>query len=453
MTRAALYLRVSLDATGEELAIRRQREDGMRLAAARDWEVVGEYVDNSISASDSRKQRPAYDRLCSDYDAGLFDALICWDLDRLTRQPRQLEDWIDRAERRGLKIITANGEADLTTDGGILYAGIKLQFARNEVRRKGARQTRALRQRAELGKPAKGVRLTGYTDDGKVIADEAKIVVGVFTRFVAGDTLLGIARWLQDAGVPTRRGGQWSPSSVSSILHNGRYAGRSYYKGEDVGKATWPAIINEAHYAATMARLSDPRRKTGFDTARKHIGSGLYLCSCGLRARSSSGMGNGLNRYTCRNTCFYRSARPVDEYVLAVVRGRLAMPDLRELLAQPVDKLELARLAVDRERLRLRIQAFEADYDAGLIDGRRLKVATEKVQAELADIARKETRHLATAGPTSVLGAPDPVAAFDAAPLAIQQRVIDSLATITLHKGLHGSRTFDPDSVTITWRQ
>lgn len=62
--------------------------------------------------------RPGYDALCREYEAGKFDALLCWDLDRLTRQPRQLEDWIDRAEQRELKIVTANGEADLTTDGG-----------------------------------------------------------------------------------------------------------------------------------------------------------------------------------------------------------------------------------------------------------------------------------------------------------------------------------------------
>ncbi|WP_267888213.1 recombinase family protein [Mycobacterium ostraviense] len=48
----------------------------------------------------------------------MFDALVVWDLDRLTSQPRQLEDWIDAAEGRGLALITTNGEADLTTDGG-----------------------------------------------------------------------------------------------------------------------------------------------------------------------------------------------------------------------------------------------------------------------------------------------------------------------------------------------
>ncbi|MDQ3664163.1 MAG: recombinase family protein, partial [Actinomycetota bacterium] len=157
-TRAAVYLRVSLDATGEKLAVTRQLEDCLKIAADRGWAVVEQYVDNSLSASNRAKVRPAYDRMVADYAAGKFDALVCWDLDRLTRQPRQLEDWIDAAEDRGLLLVTANGEADLSTDGGRMFARIKASVARAEVERKGARQRRALRQRAENGKPPLGVR-------------------------------------------------------------------------------------------------------------------------------------------------------------------------------------------------------------------------------------------------------------------------------------------------------
>jgi DNA invertase Pin-like site-specific DNA recombinase len=84
--------------------------------------VVETYIDQSKSATDRTKKRPAYDRMVADYLDGAFDAIICYDLDRLTRQPRQLEDWIDAAELRGLALVTANGDADLSTDGGRMYA-------------------------------------------------------------------------------------------------------------------------------------------------------------------------------------------------------------------------------------------------------------------------------------------------------------------------------------------
>ena len=213
MTRCAVYLRVSLDHTGEQLAVTRQREDALALAEAKGWTVADVYQDNSISASKRTVRRPDYDRMVSDYAAGKFDAIICYDLDRLTRQPRQLEDWIDAAEERGLKLVTLNGEADLSTDGGRMYARVKAAVAKSEVERKGARQTRALLQRAELGKMPLGVRLTGYNTDGTVNEDEAMIVRRIFSAFAVKDSLKGIVDALNAEGVPAR-GERWTPSTV-----------------------------------------------------------------------------------------------------------------------------------------------------------------------------------------------------------------------------------------------
>lgn len=97
---------VGLRANGTVIAVERQREDYEKLAAFCGWEVVETYVDQSISASDKTKKRPAYLRMVQDYEVGLLDAIVVYDLDRLTRQPRELEDWIDRAESRGLLLVT-----------------------------------------------------------------------------------------------------------------------------------------------------------------------------------------------------------------------------------------------------------------------------------------------------------------------------------------------------------
>lgn len=207
--RAAIYLRISLDREMDGLAIERQREDCENLARFRRWEVVETYVDQSISASDRTKRRPAYERMVGDYEAGLIDAIVCYDLDRLTRQPRELEDWIDRAESRGLLLVTANGDADLSTDGGRMYARIKAAVARAEVERKGARQSRAHIQRAKQGSPPKGARPLGYATSGEVIEHEAEAVKAIYAAFLRGDSLQGIARSLsgaqgdgEGAGVP-----------------------------------------------------------------------------------------------------------------------------------------------------------------------------------------------------------------------------------------------------------
>ncbi|MDK6493501.1 MULTISPECIES: recombinase family protein [Corynebacterium] len=57
-TRAAIYLRISLDAAMDGLAIDRQRQDCEALAEQRGWDVVHTYVDQSISASKKDVDRP-----------------------------------------------------------------------------------------------------------------------------------------------------------------------------------------------------------------------------------------------------------------------------------------------------------------------------------------------------------------------------------------------------------
>jgi site-specific DNA recombinase len=451
MTNAALYLRVSNDATGEHLAVDRQREDCRRIATERGWTIAQEYVDNSISASKRATKRPAYDRMVTDFAAGQFEALVCWDLDRLTRQPRQLEDWIDAAEERGLLLTTANGEADLSTDGGRLFARIKASVARAEVERKSARQIRAAAQRADRGRPPSGVRLTGYTLAGKVLADEATIVRSIFTRFSAGDSLKGITVWLTDQGIETRHGKAWSPSSVRTILTNPRYAGRAIYCGQVTGKpGAWRLIVDEEVFDAVQARLTDPRRITNrLGTDRRHLGSGLYLCGvCGGLLRSHSG---------CRYRCpvgghITRMGESIDNYVTGVIRERLSRPDVADLLAVP-DTDAAKRLSAQIEALRIRLGKIEADYDADLIDGRRYAVATEKVQAEL---TRAETTRARTAGGEGlglVLASADPAAEFDRSPLGVQRAVVAALVlAVTLLPAPRGHK-FDPESVQIQWRQ
>ena len=137
--------------------------------------------------------------------------------------------------------------------------------------------------------------------------------------------------------------------------------------------------------------------------------------------------------------------------MLAVIRGRLARPDLQEVLAKPVDKTELAELAAQRKELDHRIKATQADYDADLIDGARYRAKTAKLQAEVDAIHRQEAKLVSAAGPGAVLAAADPVAAFDAADLATQHAVIDAVATVTLRPATR-ARGFDPSSVAIEWR-
>src|SRR4051812_31141341 len=87
---AAIYCRISLDRSGDGLGVDRQGPLCLRVAWERGWPVAEVYVDNDGSAY-SGKPRAEYARMLADIEAGVRDAVICVDLDRLTRRPAELE--------------------------------------------------------------------------------------------------------------------------------------------------------------------------------------------------------------------------------------------------------------------------------------------------------------------------------------------------------------------------
>jgi site-specific DNA recombinase len=461
--RAAIYVRISLDSTGEGLGVQRQEEDARAIIEARGWALAGVYSDNSISASDSKKFRPGYAELQRDYAEGLFDALVVWDLDRLTRQPRQLEDWIDAAEGRGLALVTTNGEADLTTDGGRMYARIKLAVARAEIERKSARHRRALKQHAEAGRIPHGPRLFGYTAGGNIEPTESVIVADIFERFYAGESLRSVTRLLQDQGVPTRSGRPWSTRTVRDMLTNPRYAGWAVYQGDistdndgNPLRGQWSPLVSEEVFDVIRARLSDPSRKTNrVGTDRRYLGSSLYVCdTCDGPIRTINS-----GKYYCAGHLI-REHSHVDTFVTDVIAERLADPNLSNLLAPVGDDMKL--VVEDSKQLRARLAKIDNEYDEGIIDGRRWRSAKEKVAAKVREIDKILATRKGGAALGKIAEAPDPAQAFRDASLMGQRAVIDALCTVRLHRQPRGrlkrdpvtcQGVIDPATVVIDWRR
>ena len=135
--RAALYARISSD-DGTALGVGRQLEDCRKLAAEKGWTVVETFIDNDVSASNG-KARPEYGRLLQALTDGRADALVVWDIDRLTRTPRELEDVVDLADKHGVALASVGGEVDLATPQGRLTARLKGNVARHEVEQQSRR--------------------------------------------------------------------------------------------------------------------------------------------------------------------------------------------------------------------------------------------------------------------------------------------------------------------------
>ncbi|MEO7017318.1 MAG: recombinase family protein, partial [Leifsonia sp.] len=178
--RVALYFRQSLDV---QEGIDRQRARCRALAEARGWSIFDEYTDNDTSATKARGQGTAWARMLADAAAQKFDVVVAVDLDRLLRTVRDLLTLTET----GAKVLTVDGEIDLTTADGEFRATMLAGIARFEARRKGERQKRANAARAAAGKRSGGRRPFGYDSDGFTVREsEAEAVRDGYSALLAG---------------------------------------------------------------------------------------------------------------------------------------------------------------------------------------------------------------------------------------------------------------------------
>lgn len=460
--KAAIYLRISSDHTGQELGVSRQREDCLALCEAKGWEPV-EYIDNDISAS-SGKKRPAYERMLTDIREGRIVAVVCWDLDRLHRRPIELEGFMALADERHLALATASGDVDLSTAQGRLVARLKGSVAAHEIEHKRARQVRAAQQKAEAGRP-QWVRAFGYDDQRQPHPVTAPMVREAYASVLAGGSISDVARTWNAAGKHGLTGKPWSASTVSLFLRSPRNCGLRSHQGQIVGKGTWPGLVDEGTWKATQSLLNAPGRAPGKKTVRQHPLTGVLQCGkpdCGgylagnwVMQKQAGGPRAHAITYTCRR-CRGVSIRAehVVPLVYDIVGGRLAKPDAADLLKAEIhDEAEAEALRTEAQALYGQIEEAEAEYDDGVIDGRRLAARKERVAEKLAVIERKQQdaerlRVLADIP----LGEPEAVEAVKQLSPDRFRAVVNLLVTITVAPVGKGGHVFNPDRLSVEWR-
>ena len=96
--------------------------------------------------------RPEFREMLEDYEDGKIDGVIFYDIDRLARQPRDLEDLIDLVEYYKRPVATVTGEIDLRTSNGRTMARVLVAMANKSSEDASRRIARARLQEAQQGR-------------------------------------------------------------------------------------------------------------------------------------------------------------------------------------------------------------------------------------------------------------------------------------------------------------
>lgn len=458
--RAVIYCRISQDRAGAGLGVERQEADCRALAERLGCSVAKVYTDNDTSAY--KGKRRGYEALLDDLRSGIVDTLIAWHSDRLHRQPRELEDFIDVINAHGTQVhFVQSGELDLATPAGRMNARIHGVIARHESEHKGARIARRREQQARAGLWGGGVRPFGWERDGVTpVPAEFAAIRRAFDILLHGGSLRGVLRMLNEAGLrTTKRGTPWVGITAKQMLLRARNAGKATYDGNVVGDGVWDAVVSEDELTEVRNILSRKERRTSPGNVIRWFGSLLYLCGvCGESLHVGSTGSPGRPSYRCsamrRGGPYHvsRRAETLDGFVEETLLVKLEDPVFAARFAPeaeaPADLMGLRRRLVTLEAAgrsmasRLGQELIsDAEFDSFIVENRG------KIRAVEAELAAATTSN-----PVSDLVATGDIRGtwlnYD---LDRKRAVLRAVVVVTVHPSGSRGGLFDPSCIDLRW--
>jgi site-specific DNA recombinase len=426
--RAALYLRVSTGRQADnDLSIPDQRRQARAYCASRGWEIVADYVEPGVSATDDR--RPEFQRMidAATTKPPAFDVIVVHSFSRFFRDQFQLEFYVRRLAKSGVRLVSITQELGDDPMSNMIRQIMAL-FDEYQSKENAKHTLRAMNENARQGfwngsRPPIGYRIVEAAEQRghrtKKILEidpiQAETVRLIFRLAREGDGSSGpmgvksITKHLNAAGVRTRDGGRWGLAAVHDVLTRTTYIGRHRFNTRfwktrerkpeaEVVEMTVPPIIDTAEFEAVQALLKS--RSPALTAPRVVSGptllTGICFCAgCGMAMTLRTGKGGRYRYYTCSTKvrqgetgCTGRTVpmRKLDTLVADHIEQRLLQPArLESILSSVLDRRKERAERRTAHIAELRKRASEADAKF-----KRLYDAIENGVADLTDPMLKD---------------------------------------------------------------
>ena len=335
--RAALYTRLSREDGDkpESDSIANQRALLEDFAARQpDLQIAGRYSDDGFTGTNF--QRPDFQRMIADIEAGKINCVIVKDLSRFGRDyinsGRYLERWFPE---HGVRFLAINDHIDSENGPYDMLLPFKNVFNEQYARDISNKVKSAMQSKQRQGQFIGAFASYGYRknpeDHNKLLIDPcaAAVVQRIFDLYEQGNGKIRIAKLLNEEGIPSpgvlyyQRKGQsdprrvnhkWADQTVKNIVRSEVYIGNmvqgktgtlSYKSRKLVGKpeeewirveGTHEPIISRELWDTVASIDKKKVRKSSAADGYKSIFTGLVYCAdCGFKMR------NHVERFTYKD--------------------------------------------------------------------------------------------------------------------------------------------------------
>jgi site-specific DNA recombinase len=320
--RAALYLRVSTGRQAEnDLSIPDQRRQAEGHCKSRGWEIVADYVEPGVSATDDR--RPEFQRMidAATTKPPAFEVIVVHSFSRFFRDQFQLEFYVRRLAKNGVRLASITQELGDDPMSNMIRQIMAL-FDEYQSKENAKHTLRAMKENARQGfwngsLPPIGYRIVeaaeqhGHRTKKLLEIDpiQAETVRLIFRLAREGDGASGpmgvksITKHLNATGVRTRDGGRWGIGAVHKVLTRTTYIGR-------LARRRPPALP-----AVRATFHTQNRRHRGRPADHRRPAPGVHAVS---RADLAASARRAVSPTGCRQSRRYRRQSGKDLLVLSL---------------------------------------------------------------------------------------------------------------------------------------
>jgi DNA invertase Pin-like site-specific DNA recombinase len=402
----------SLDAQHEACAAYIRRQPGWTL-------VEKTYADGGFTGANI--ERPAFQRLLADVEAGYIDVVVVYKVDRLSRSLLDFAKVMERFNAGGASFVSVTQNFSTADAMGRLTLNMLMSFAEFEREMIAERTRDKIAMSRRKGKWTGGPVPFGYSaKDKRLVVNEveASIVREAFALFLQHRRIFAVATALNERGLlprgsaarPAKHGLRWTKDSMARLLRSPIYAGQMMY-GKELYPGEHPRLVDDATFRRAQRILEGAERELRFGGLNpEYVLRGLLRCaSCGdPMTPASTRKGKGHWRYyRCSGRDKHGKAvcqaKPlpagaieafvVDKIAEATQDGSLAA-EVKTLLDARIEK-KRSDIAELRGKLPGRVAdaaANAARYSEDLLkfEGRARELIEKKLRAEADRLAAAE---------------------------------------------------------------
>ena len=342
---AVIYARYSSTAQREE-SIEGQLRECHEYARRNNLHVINEYIDKAMTGRTDK--RPSFLQMISDSASHTFQYVICWKLDRFSRDRYDNAVYKHVLKKNGVKVIYARESIPEGPEGAILESvmeGLAEYYSANLAQNIRRGLVDSAMKKKVIGVPPFGYRKTaaGLFELDPITAPAA---ARIFTEYASGARAVDICADLNNKGFKTPRGNAFTKSNVLRIIRNERYTG--VYKWDDIREeGAIPAVVDRETWDACQRRADANKRAPAAAREIHYILTGKIRCgACG-----STMVGESCRSKTgsihCYYTCYSRRSGgacrasrlrkdETEEYVASVLADLVNGPHFFEDVADAI---------------------------------------------------------------------------------------------------------------------